>query len=133
MNMNESWRERDRRVDSALRQTLGEASVPGLSHDFREKLAQQIEKPSGLGRPRLSSHLRAGRLRRLPGGLVTLIALYLGLGILGIPWLAEKLSVETLPGQASVVLLTAGIFSAIASLSVALLFLSRHSLSRRRT
>ena len=108
----------DRQLDRALRQTLGEASVPTLPHDFRQRLSDQIETQQ----PKSSPKPAWDRRRIL---VIALVVLYVLVGVLGAPWLAGRTGGQPLPAEVAAVLLTAVIFSSITALSMTLLFLAR--------
>ncbi len=108
----------DRQLDRAVRQTLGEASVPTLPHDFRQRLSAEVETQQ----PK-SSHKPAWNRRRIL--VIALAVLYVLVGVLGAPWLAGRTDGQPLPAQVAAVLLAAVIFSSITASSMTLLFLAR--------
>ena len=115
---NEGSARTDQQLDRALRETLGEASVPTLSYDFRQRLSAEIETQQ----PKVSRKALWNRRHIL---LVTLVVLYVLIGALGAPWLAGRPGGQPLPAQVTVVLLTAAVFSSITALSMTLLYLAR--------
>jgi hypothetical protein len=114
----------DQQIDRALHETLGPASMPGLSHGFQDRLRAEIAQEPG------ARGMGSDPLRRAKW-ILGLAAGYLILGVVAGPWLAGRLGGPTLPIEATGVLVTAALFSSLAASSVIGVYLTRRRLTRR--
>ena len=115
--MSQTSRATEEQIDSALRATLNGAPVPRLSPDFRRALGAESQRQ----RRQQAGKWVGLRLRLLS---VLLAVLYLSVGALATPWLADRLGGQPLPAQATAVLAAAVVFAAMTSAGMSLLFLT---------